>query len=197
MKNSINIQELNELSTGDLQQEGGDRSRISGHERHLFSPQQRILLWLACSAIFFEAFDVSIVNLAIPVIAADLRISLAATQWVQTVYLLSFGGFLLLGGRLCDYAGSKRIFMAGMFLFGTASAIALVSHHISLLLLARAAQGIGAALAMPGGISLLARHFEEGPPRQTAIGIFGAFAAVGFAGGLALGGLIASFFNWH
>lgn len=197
MKNSINIQELNELSTGDLQQEGGDRSRISGHERHLFSPQQRILLWLACSAIFFEAFDVSIVNLAIPVIAADLRISLAATQWVQTVYLLSFGGFLLLGGRLCDYAGSKRIFMAGMFLFGTASAIALVSHHISLLLLARAAQGIGAALAMPGGISLLARHFEEGPQRQTAIGIFGAFAAVGFAGGLALGGLIASFFNWH
>ena len=164
---------------------------------HLFSLQQRILLWLACSAIFFEAFDVSVVNLAIPVIATDLRISLASTQWIQTVYLLSFGGFLLLGGRLCDYAGSKRIFMAGMFLFGAASAIALVSHHIHLLLLARAGQGIGAALAMPGGISLLARHFEEGPRRQTAIGIFGAFAAVGFAGGLALGGMIASFFNWH
>ena len=171
---------------------------ISGRKKtRLFTPQQRLILWLACSAIFFEAFDVSIVNLALPVIATDLRISLATTQWIQTVYLLSFGGFLLLGGRLCDYTGSRRIFMTGMFLFGAASAIALVSQHISLLLLARAGQGIGAALAMPGGISLLARHFREGPERQTAIGIFGAFAAVGFAGGLALGGLIASFFNWH
>jgi MFS family permease len=113
------------------------------------------------------------------------------------VYLLSFGGFLLLGGRLCDYTGSKRIFMTGMFLFGAASTLALVSHHISLLLLARAGQGIGAALAMPGGISLLGRHFKEGAERQSAIGIFGAFAAIGFAGGLALGGLIASLFNWH
>jgi MFS family permease len=162
-----------------------------------FSLQQRILLWLACSAIFFEAFDVSIVNLALPLIATDLHIPLATTQWVQTVYLLSFGGFLLLGGRLCDYAGSKSIFLTGMLIFGGASALAFFSHHILSLLPARAAQGIGAALAMPAGISLLSRHFPEGKSQQAAFAIFGAFAAVGFAGGLALGGMIASFFNWH
>lgn len=159
--------------------------------------RQRLILWLACSAVFFEAFDVSIVNLALPVISEDLHITVAAAQWIQTLYLLSFGGCLLLGGRLADYAGSKRIYQLGMLLFGGASALALISHHIVLLLLARTAQGIGASLAIPGAISLLSRHFAEGRPRSTAMGIFGAFAAVGFAGGLALGGMIASFLDWH
>jgi len=162
-----------------------------------FAGRHRTILWLACSAIFFEAFDVSIVNLALPVIAGDLHISIAAAQWVQTLYLLTFGGFLLLGGRLSDYAGSKRIFLFGMLLFASASALALFSHHIIPLLVARGAQGTGAALAIPGAISLIGRHFEEGRPRQTAMGIFGAFAAVGFAGGLALGGMIAAFYDWH
>src|SRR5689334_17687895 len=90
--------------------------------------RQRIILWLACSAVFFEAFDVSIVNLALPVIAEDLHISIARAQWVQTIYLLSFGGFLLLGGRLSDYAGSKRIFLLGMLTFACASALAFFSH---------------------------------------------------------------------
>lgn len=163
----------------------------------LFSSRQRIILWLACSAVFFEAFDVSIVNLALPVMASDLHIPLAAAQWVQTLYLISFGGFLLPGGRLCDHAGSRRIFLIGMLIFGASSGLAFVSHHFPLLLLARASQGIGAALAIPGGISLLSRHFSEGRQRQTAIGAFGAFAAIGFAGGLAGGGLIASFLDWH
>jgi MFS family permease len=155
-----------------------------------------MLLWLACSAIFFEAFDVSIVNLALPLIATDLRVSLALAQWVQTVYLLSFGGFLLLGGRLCDHYGSRLIFMRGMLLFGGASALAFCSGHMAWLLPARVGQGIGAALAMPAGISLLSRHFKAAQQRM-AFGIFGAFAAIGFAGGLALGGLIATLFNWH
>jgi len=157
----------------------------------------RIILWLACSAVFFEAFDVSIVNLALPVIAKDMHISIAHAQWVQTLYLLGFAGFLLLGGRLCDYAGSKRIYLLGMLLFAGSSALAFFSYDLLPLLAARTAQGIGAALAIPGGISLLSRHFAEGQPRQTAMGIFGAFAAVGFAGGLALGGMIATFYNWH
>jgi len=161
-----------------------------------FSREQRILLWLACSAIFFEAFDVSIVNLALPLIAKDLRIPLATAQWTQTIYLLSFGGFLLLGGRLCDHYGSAVIFMAGMSLFGLASAMAFFSGQIALLLPARAGQGIGAALAMPAGISLLSRYFG-GERQRAAFGIFGAFAAVGFAGGLALGGLIATVLDWH
>ncbi|MBS1659587.1 MAG: MFS transporter [Bacteroidetes bacterium] len=165
--------------------------------KNTFTVQQRVLLWLACSAIFFEAFDVSIVNLALPVIAADLHIPVAVGQWIQTIYLLSFGGFLLLGGRLCDYAGSKRIFLVGMATFGVASVLAAVSHHMWLLLPARAGQGIGAALAMPGGISLLSRHFKEEKQHRVAFGIFGAFAAVGFAGGLSLGGMVAAAFDWH
>ena len=165
--------------------------------KRLFSRRQHILLWLACSAIFFEAFDVSIVNLSLPLIAADLRISLATAQWVQTTYLLSFGGCLLLGGRLCDYAGSKKIFMIGMALFGIASLLASVSRQLFLLLPARTCQGIGAALAMPGGISLLSRHFTGEQQHRVAFGIFGAFAAIGFAGGLSLGGLVAATFNWR
>ncbi len=160
------------------------------------SREQRILLWLACSAIFFEAFDVSIVNLALPVIAADLHIALATAQWIQTIYLLTFGGFLLLGGRLCDHYGSAEIFIAGMGLFGCASALGYLSRDIALLLPARAGQGVGAALAMPAGISLLSRYFS-GEQQQGAFGIFGAFAAVGFAGGLAIGGMIATLLDWH
>jgi len=170
---------------------------VPNEKDQAFSQRQHILLWLACSAIFFEAFDVSVVNLALPVMATSLQISLASAQWIQTIYLLSFGGCLLLGGRLCDYAGSRRIFLTGMAVFGGASALALVSSHVSWLLLARSGQGVGAALAMPAGISLLARYFKEGLQRQKALSIFGAFAAIGFAGGLALGGTIAAWFDWH
>jgi MFS family permease len=159
--------------------------------------RQHVLLWLACSAIFFEAFDVSVVNLALPLMATDLRLPLAAAQWVQTIYLMSFGGFLLLGGRLCDHAGSRLIFLTGMLLFDGASAMGACSHHLGWLLPARAGQGIGAALAMPAGISLLSVHFTEPRQQQAAFGVFGAFAAIGFAGGLALGGLIASCLDWH
>src|ERR1700761_3491456 len=98
-----------------------------------FSREQKVLLWLACSAIFFEAFDVSIVNLALPLIASDLHIPLASAQWVQTIYLLCFGGFLLLGGRLCDHYGSRSIFLAGMNLFAFTSGLALITHHFGLI----------------------------------------------------------------
>ena len=135
-----------------------------------FSLQQRILLWLACSAIFFEAFDVSIVNLALPLIAADLHIPLASAQWVQTIYLLSFGGCLLLGGRLCDYAGSKKVFLAGMVIFGAASLLASISHGMLSLLPARAGQGLGAALAMPGGSGGPPRPSRRSPERRTRDG---------------------------
>lgn len=162
-----------------------------------FTLQQRVLLWLACSAIFFEAFDIAIVNLALPLLAKDLHVSLASAQWVQTIYLLSYSGCLLLGGRLCDHFGSKRIFLAGMFLFGLASLLAALSHQLYELIPARAGQGIGASLAMPAAISMLSRYFKEEEQNRIAFGIFGAFAAIGFAGGLSLGGLVASAFNWR
>lgn len=159
--------------------------------------QKRVILWLACAAIFFEAFDVSIVNLSLQAIAGDLHISVAQAQWVQTIYVVAFGSFLLLGGRLCDHWGSKRIYRAGMLLFGVASALAFVTHIFPLLLVIRGAQGLGAALAMPAGISLLTHYFEEGRERNAAFGTFGSFAAIGFALGLALGGIITTYYNWH
>jgi MFS family permease len=121
--------------------------------KSLWNPRKRILLWLACSTIFFEAFDVSIVNLAVPLIAKDLRIPLATAQWVQTIYLLSFGGFLLLGGRLCDHAGSRRVFLWGMLLFGGASVLGFASP-----LIAGPGGGIGwagpvADQSLPGGVA--------------------------------------------
>lgn len=157
---------------------------------------QKVILYLACAAIF-EAFDVSVVNLSLPIISDSMGGTLTQMQWVQTIYLLSFGGFLILGGRLCDFAGSRNIYLVGMLLFGAASALAASTIHLIPLLLARGGQGIGAALAMPAGMSLLAKYFPEDAGRQRAFGIFGAFAAIGFASGLALGGVIASLFDWH
>lgn len=161
------------------------------------SKKKTIILCLACCAIFFEAFDVSVVNLSLTTIAAGFHLSLADAQWIQTIYLVSFGSFLLLGGRLVDAYGHKRIYLAGMGIFGAASAFAFLSASLPPLLLIRGLQGFGAALAMPAGIAMLSAYFEEGKERNTAFGIFGSFAALGFAMGLALGGIITAYVDWH
>ncbi|MBY0481909.1 MAG: MFS transporter [Chitinophagaceae bacterium] len=156
-----------------------------------------LVLLVACSAIFFESLDVSIVNLSLQSISHSIHIRLATTQWIQTVYLIAFGSLLLLGGRLCDYWGNKIIFIFGLAIFGLASLSAAVCGNLFFLLLIRASQGFGAAMAMPAAISILSSTFDEGLERNKAFGIFGASAAIGFALGLALGGIITTYFNWH
>lgn len=155
------------------------------------------ILFLACTAIFFEAFDVSILNLSLTAIASDLNLHIATGQWLQTVYLVSFGGFLLLGGRLSDQLGAKRVFLGGMSLFAIASLTAALTNDLELLLVSRAAQGTGAALAMPAAIALLSLHFPDAQERNRALGIFGSFAAFGFGLGLAIGGILIRYLNWH
>jgi MFS family permease len=159
--------------------------------------KKKILLCLACCSIFFEAFDVSIVNLSLTTIAAGFHLPLADAQWIQTIYLISFGSFLLFGGRLVDAYGHKKIYLTGMGIFGAASAFAFMSASLPPLLLIRGLQGFGAALAMPAGIAMLSTYFGEGKERNTAFGIFGSFAALGFAMGLALGGIITAYVEWH
>lgn len=158
---------------------------------------KQVILLLACSAIFFESFDVSIVNLSLQSISSSIHVTLASTQWVQTVYLVSFGSFLLLGGRMCDHWGSKIIFLIGMFLFGISSLAASTCDGLGQLLFIRGIQGIGASLSMPAAIAIISLVFEEGTERNKAFGIFGAFAAIGFALALSLGGIITTYFDWH
>lgn len=159
--------------------------------------REKIILVLACAAIFFEAFDVSVVNLSLTAICESLSLTITTGQWLQTVYLVAFGGFLLLGGRLCDYLGPKRVYLSGMFVFGACSLTAAASNQLPMLLLSRGGQGFGAAMAMPAAITLLTTHFEEGDARNRAIGAFGSFAAFGFGLGLACGGIITRYWNWH
>lgn len=156
-----------------------------------------LILILGCSAIFFEAFDVSIVNLSLQSIANGLKSELSTVQWIQTIYLITFGSFLLPGGRMCDYWGCKKVFIIGMTVFGIASISAAICESLFVLLIIRASQGFGAALAMPAAIAILSITFDEGRDRNKAFGIFGSFAAIGFALGLALGGIITTYFTWH
>lgn len=124
-------------------------------------------------------------------------LTITAGQWLQTIYLVSFGGFLLLGGRLCDYFGAKRVYLFGMFVFAVSSFFASLSNNIPGLLISCGGQGFGAAMAMTAAITLLTTHFVEDIERNRAMGIFGSFAAFGFGLGLACGGIITSYFNWH
>jgi MFS family permease len=159
--------------------------------------KKTLILLLGCATIFFEAFDVSVVNLSLVTISRSLEITITEAQWLQTVYLVSFGGFLLLGGRLCDNLGAKRVYLFGMFVFGACSLAAAISVNMPVILLARGGQGFGAAMAMPAAITVLTTTFDEAAERNRAMGIFGSFAAFGFGLGLACGGMITRYCNWH
>ncbi|NIG53307.1 MFS transporter [Chitinophaga sp. Cy-1792] len=159
--------------------------------------QQRIILTIACLAVFFETLDASVLNMAIPSMEGYFRFSADAIQWVQTVYILFYGGFVLLGGRLADIKGRRNIYMVGAGLFGLASFACGCAQTFSWLLAFRALQGIGVAFAIPAAIAIIINTFPEPAARNRAMGIFGAMAGTGFAAGLATGGLITSYWGWQ
>jgi EmrB/QacA subfamily drug resistance transporter len=163
----------------------------------LMLDKKRIILTIACLAIFFEALDLSVLNMAIPQMERYFHFSVNAIQWVQTVYVLCFGGFVLLGGRLADTIGRKKIFLTGAVVFLMASLCAGFSTGFSWLLVFRACQGTGAALAIPAAIAVITHTFTDPVEKNKALGIFGAMAGVGFATGLAFGGLISSYAGWQ
>ena len=159
--------------------------------------QRRVALLLVCIAVFLDALDTSIVNVALPSIQRDLHMTTLDLPWVPGAYFLTYGGFLLLGGRAADLLGRRRIFLIGTALFGLASLLCGLANSGWLLLLARGMQGIGAALTLPSAISIITTTFAEGPERNKALSIFSATGASGFSLGLVIGGVLTTFINWH
>jgi EmrB/QacA subfamily drug resistance transporter len=141
--------------------------------------------------------DFSIVNVALPSIQAQFHLSPTELQWVVSAYALTFGGFLLLGGRLSDLFSRKRMFLAGLALFSLASVLGGLAPSAALVFLARAVQGLGAAVLSPSALSLITTTFPEGGERDRALGIFGSMAALGFTLGIIIGGALTSFISWH
>ena len=150
-----------------------------------------------CAAFFMVILDVAIVNVALPTIQVDLDFSAKNLQWVVSAYALTFGGLLLLGGRIADLVGRRRVFMLGVGLFALASLIAGLASAEETLITARALQGIGAALMTPAALSILMTTFAEGRERNMALGVWGAVGASGGTVGVLLGGVFADTIGWE
>src|SRR4029453_19334171 len=159
--------------------------------------RKRLILALACTAQFMVVLDIAIVNVALPAIQRDLRMDQSTLQWVGIAYGLLLGGFLLLGGRLGDLLGRRRIFLTGLALFSGASLLAGLAQTQELLIGARALQGFGAALVAPTALSMLAVTFAEGRERNGALGIFGAVAGTSASVGVIASGLLTDGPGWR
>ena len=153
-------------------------------------------LALVVAAQFMVVLDLAIVNVALATIKSDLDFSQASLQWVITAYAIVFGGFLLLGGRLADVLGRRRIFIAGVALFTLSSVLCGFAWSAGSLVAFRALEGFGGALLAPAGLSLLMTTFREGRERNVALGIWGAASGSGAAVGVLLGGVLTSTLSW-
>jgi len=153
-------------------------------------------LALIVTAQFMVILDVAIVNVALPSIKSDLHFSETNLQWVISAYAILFGGALLLGGRLADLLGRRRLFIAGLGLFAASSLLCGLAWSESSLIAFRALQGLGGALLAPAALSLLMTTFAEGRERNLALGIYGAASGSGAAVGVLLGGLLTSYLSW-
>ncbi len=175
-------------------------------EQRIITPTERapatrigsgFVLALACAAMAIVCIDTAIVNVALASIQQDLGVDHGTLQWVVVAYGLLLGGFLLLGGRMADQLGRRRVFLTGLAIFTGASLLAGIAQHAGLLIVARAVQGVGAALIVPAALSLLAVTFAEGPERDRAVGLFGAVGGLAGTVGVVLGGLLAAGPGWR
>ena len=160
-------------------------------------PRRWWALALLCSAYFMVILDVSIVNVALPSIQADLHFKPGDLQWVLSAYALTFGGFLLLGGRAADILGRRRVFLVGVVVFTAASLVCGLSTSEGMLIAARAVQGLGAAILSPAALSIITTTFDEGAERNKALGIWGAMGGSGAAVGVLLGGILTKWLGWE
>ena len=154
-------------------------------------------LGLLCIAQFVVVLDASIVNVALPTIKEALGFSESSLPWVLNAYVLTFGGFLLLGGRLADLLGRRRLFMAGLILFALASLAGGLATNSGQLIAARAVQGLGGAILSPAALSIVAVTFKDGAERNKALGVWGAVAGSGGAAGVLLGGILTEYIGWE
>jgi EmrB/QacA subfamily drug resistance transporter len=160
-------------------------------------PRRWKALILVCAAIFVVVLDIAIVNVALPSIGADLNFANKNLQWVITAYTLTYGGFLLLGGRAADLLGRRMIFMGGLALFTVASLVCGLSTSSAMLIGARAVQGLGAAVVTPAALSIVSTTFTEGEERNKALGAWGGVAGSGAAAGVLFGGFLTKYLGWE
>ena len=166
------------------------RSVGSEHDRRWWA------LAVIVAAQFMVVLDVAIVNVALPSIKTDLHFSQESLQWIVTAYAIFFGGALLLGGRMADLLGRRRLFVAGIVLFTVSSLLDGLAWSAGSLIAFRGLQGLGAALLSPAALSILTTTFREGRERNLALGIWGAASGSGGAAGVLLGGALTSALSW-
>jgi len=157
----------------------------------------KLVLAFLCAVAFLDFLDASIVNVALPSIARDLHFSVQNLQWVLSGYIVTYGGFLLLGGRLADLLGRRLILMTGTALFGAASLVGGLAQNSGMLVGARLAQGVGAALMSPAALSILTTRFSYGTDRVKALGAWGAMAGMASVAGVFLGGVLSAGPGWR
>ncbi|MFJ8533528.1 MFS transporter [Streptomyces sp. NPDC093591] len=161
------------------------------------STRDKLVLFVLCAAQFMVALDFSVLNVALPVLGADLGMSQSALQWAVTAFALPSGGFLLLFGRIGDLYGRRKLFLTGLALFAAASVLATFAWDPASFLAGRALQGLGAAVIVPTGMSLLTTTFAEGPARDRALGISGTLMSLGFTIGVVAGGVLTDALGWR
>jgi EmrB/QacA subfamily drug resistance transporter len=161
------------------------------------NPHRWRILAVVATAFFMTILDVSIVNVALPSIARALDFSQGNLQWVITAYAISFGGFLLLGGRAADLLGRRRVFIVGVALFTIASFVCGLAQSEGMLIAARAVQGLGGAIISPAALSIVMTSFEEGAERNKALGVWGALGGSGAAVGVLAGGVLTQYLSWR
>jgi len=184
------------MTAGNLRQ-----LRVSEHElgepHTAPDPRRWLALAVVCVAFFMTVLDVSIVTVALPSISRSLHFSASGLQWVITAYTITFGGFLLLGGRCADLLGRRFILMLGVAIFTAASLACGLSGSTAMLVASRSVQGVGAALVAPATLSIITTTFEEGAERNKALGVWGAVAGGGAAAGVLFGGILTRYLGWQ
>ena len=175
----------------------GQVTRDTDSQLVLRSRLGAVTLVLLCAVQFLDIADSAIVNVALPSIQHSLGFSQQNLQWVASGYILTYGGFLLLGGRLADLLGRRRMLLAGLFVFALSSLTAGLAYGPGLLVAARLVQGIGAALMAPAALSELTTSFSQGKDRNAALGIWGAISGIAAAAGVFLGGVLSAGPGWR
>jgi EmrB/QacA subfamily drug resistance transporter len=170
---------------------------VPGQPSFLAARRGKLTLAFLCMVGFLDFVDASIVNVALPTIRRDLHFSVESLQWVLSGYLLTYGGFMLLGGRVADLLGRRRILVIGMVVFALASLAGGLATDSTMLIAARLVQGLGAAMMLPATLSILTTSFHEGKDRNTALGAWGAIAGLASAVGVFLGGLLTEDVGWR
>src|SRR5215831_10221016 len=173
------------------------RPAVLRQQSFLATRRGKYTLALLCAIAFLDFIDASIVNIALPDIRKDLKFSVQDLQWVLSGYLLTYGGFMLLGGRAADLLGRRRVLVTGTVVFATSSLVGGLSGSAGVLVGARLAQGVGAALMLPAALSLLTTSFKEGPDRYKALGVWGGVAGLESAAGVFLGGVLTEGPGWR